>query len=202
MIRAVVVDIGGVLYAENDRSLLGERWSGRLGLEAEAWEVLANVDPEGEHLVGAVDEREMFGRFAEALGLDEPTLAELRRDLWDTYCGAPDPVMIDFVRSLRPAYSTALCSNSMDGARREETRRYRLDALADDVVYSHEVGVAKPDPAMYALVCSRLGVGADEVVFIDDRSVNVAAAAEAGMHGVLHLSAASTISQVRRLLGP
>jgi len=200
VIRAVVLDIGGVLYAENDWSLLAETWSTRLGLDVDAWDRLAAVDPDGDHLVGAVDERGMFQRFQHSLGLSDDALAALRRDVWDAYCGAPDPVMLDFARSLRPAYRTGLCSNSMDGARREESRRYGIDRLADDLVYSHEVGLAKPDPAIYELACRRLGVRPEETVFVDDRPVNVAAAAELGLHGVLHVTARSTVAEVRALL--
>ena len=48
--------------------------------------------------------------------------------------------------------------------------------MTDDIVYSHEVGLRKPDPAIYALAAARLGVAPYEVLFLDDVSANVGAA--------------------------
>jgi putative hydrolase of the HAD superfamily len=108
--------------------------------------------------------------------------------------------MFDFCASLRPRYRTAILSNSADGARREEQRRYGFSELVDVLVYSHEVGVAKPDPAIYRLTEERLGLTGAELVLVDDIQANVDAAVALGWAGVLHRTTASTISQVRAML--
>jgi hypothetical protein len=53
--------------------------------------------------------------------------------------------------SLRPRYRTGLLSNSGDGARREEQARYAFEGLFEVIIYSHEVGLARPDHKVYAL---------------------------------------------------
>ncbi|CAL9333811.1 HAD-IA family hydrolase [Streptomyces sp. enrichment culture] len=58
-----------------------------------------------------------------------------------------------------------------------------LADLADHVVGSAHVGVAKPDPAIYALAAERAGVPAGRCLFVDDRWENVEAAAALGMTG-------------------
>lgn len=103
---------------------------------------------------------------------------------------------------MRPRVRTALLSNSADGARREEQARYGLPDLVDVTVYSHEVGLAKPDPAVFLLTCARLGVAPAEAVLVDDQPANVAAAQEVGMAVVLHRSTATTIAAVDQLLEP
>lgn len=60
-----------------------------------------------------------------------------------------------------------------------------FDELFDDVVDSHEVGVRKPDPAIYQLALERLGATARRTAFLDDIASNVAAADRLGMVGVL-----------------
>lgn len=44
------------------------------------------------------------------------------------------------------------------------------------LVFSADLGLAKPDPAIYAAADARYGTSPDEVVFFDDRPVNVEAA--------------------------
>lgn len=58
--------------------------------------------------------------------------------------------------------------------------------LFDDKVLSYEVGLVKPDPEIYRLAASRLGVKPDECVFVDDGEHNVLAAEEVGMRGVVY----------------
>lgn len=58
-------------------------------------------------------------------------------------------------------------------------------SLFHDIVDSHEVGLRKPDPAIYHLALDRLGAQASRTAFLDDMLVNVEAARGVGMHGVL-----------------
>jgi len=61
--------------------------------------------------------------------------------------------------------------------------------LLDDVVVSGTEGVAKPDPRIFEIVRVRTGHDLSRLVFVDDRADNVAAAAAAGMDGVLFTGA-------------
>jgi putative hydrolase of the HAD superfamily len=122
-------------------------------------------------------------------------------DVWDWYCGELDTELRAYVRGLRPRFKVGVLSNSADGARREESRRYSLPSLVDDVVYSHEVGLAKPDPAIFRLACARLRVSPSEAVFVDDVPANVQAAADVGLRSVLHRDTAATIAALDALLG-
>lgn len=59
-----------------------------------------------------------------------------------------------------------------------------LADLADDVVNSARVGLAKPDPRIYRLAASLAGVRPERCLFVDDNEQNVAAATALGMQGV------------------
>lgn len=93
-----------------------------------------------------------------------------------------------------------ILSNSMDGARREEGRRYAFVEQADVVVYSHEVGLAKPDPAVYALTTRRLGVPDAEIGFLDDNLANVEAARAFGWRALLHVDTPASVRWLEGLL--
>jgi 2-haloacid dehalogenase len=76
-------------------------------------------------------------------------------------------------------------------------------ALFDDVVVSGVEGVAKPDPAIFAILARRLGQPLDGVVFVDDAEANVAAARAAGMDAVRFTDADALLVELRHrgLLG-
>jgi putative hydrolase of the HAD superfamily len=202
--KAVVFDIGGVLERVDDDTWPGElmaRWEQQANVPAgHLAEVLAGrLDPDAV-ATGAIAESALRSLYAEALQLDEDSASRMTAEFWDAYCGELDTTLADYLRGLRPAYRTALLSNSADGARREEERRFGLSSLVDFIVYSHEVGLAKPDPRIYQLTEERLGVRGEEIVYVDDVGTHVDAARARGWHAVLHRDTAETIRKVSALL--
>jgi epoxide hydrolase-like predicted phosphatase len=200
-ITAVAFDIGDVLERVGPASLFLEKWRLRLGMPRAHYDMaLAGVDPDGLIRIGGLTEAQYLARYAAALGLSDAQAGEFRSDYWDWYCGELDTKMADYAASLRPRYRTAILSNSADGARREEQARYGFEQLVDVVIYSDEVGLAKPDRAVYQLLCDRLSVAPGELVFLDDMPENVEAARALGIHGVLHNNTVESVRAVSSLL--
>lgn len=111
----------------------------------------------------------------------------------------PDPDMADVVAKARAAgVRTALLSNSWG---RPYPGRDDWDRLFDTWVISDEVGLRKPDPAIYRLACSRLGVEPDHAVFVDDMRLNVEGAEALGLAGILHTDLPTTVTVLENLLG-
>lgn len=202
-IRAVIFDIGGVLERVADPDLeLGAKWRDRLGLDQAAFSAaMSKVDPDRLAQTGEMREAEYRRRCAAELGLSAEQADEFMADMWDWYCGELDQDLMAFAASLRPRLRTAIISNSADGARREETGRYAFDRLFDPIVYSHEVGLAKPDPAIFELTCARMGLAPAQTIYIDDVPGHVAAAGTVGMHAIVHVSTPETIAAVNSLRG-
>ena len=121
-------------------------------------------------------------------------------DIWREYLGTPNTELIDYARQLRPRYRTGILSNSFVGAREKEHAAYGFEDLVDDIIYSHEAGMSKPDPRIYALACARLGVRPGESVFVDDTDYCVAGAREVGMHAVHFRHNAQVIHEIEVLL--
>ena len=103
-----------------------------------------------------------------------------------------------FVAGLRPRYKTATICNG--GSWKAMKRKFRLDELVDLMIFDGEEGVAKPDARIYQLTFTRLGVQADEVVFVDDKERNVVAAQQLGMHIVHFKNTAQAIAEVQAFL--
>jgi 2-haloacid dehalogenase len=67
--------------------------------------------------------------------------------------------------------------------------RFEFLGLLGDVVVSGTEGFAKPDPAIFEIAVSRTGLRPEELVFVDDKEVNVVAAIEFGLDGILFTGA-------------
>ena len=91
---------------------------------------------------------------------------------------------LHLIERLRPPYRTAVLSNADSTLMDRLTNHHRVHHLFDDIICSADVGVAKPDAAIYRLSAQRLGLPPEECVFVDDLDVNVEAARATGMHGI------------------
>jgi len=201
-IRAVVFDLGGVLERIDDfDAVVAAAWHERLAMTAEEFRVaLDAVDPVKLSETGQMSEAEWLARCAARLGLSPDQQREFASDVWDWYCGELDEELMAFACALRSRVRTAIISNSVDGARREELTRYALDETFDPIIYSHEVGLAKPDPAIFKLACSLMDVAPTDVIFVDDVPGHVTAARGLGIHGIAHRSTPETIAEIHSLL--
>ncbi len=63
-------------------------------------------------------------------------------------------------------------------------RRFGFLSWFEDIVVSGEVGLAKPDPKIFALAIKRCALVPNRTVFIDDSSRNVEAGRSAGMQAL------------------
>lgn len=91
---------------------------------------------------------------------------------------------------------TGLVSNAAGaGEKVRETMAPYFDAL----VFSGEVGVAKPARGVYLIAAERLGLAAGSCAFVDDSAVNVQGAVDAGMVGVHHESVDATLAELEAL---
>jgi HAD superfamily hydrolase (TIGR01509 family) len=70
----------------------------------------------------------------------------------------------------------------------------------DTVVMSNEVGMAKPDHAIYQLMLELIDLPPKRAIFIDDLSANVEAACALGMAGIVHVDWADTRLQIEAWL--
>jgi epoxide hydrolase-like predicted phosphatase len=198
VICAVVFDIGGVLEIDPDLGVV-PMWESRLGLSAgELSERMHEAFAGGS--LGTITEDDVHQALKDRLGLDEQQAAAFMADIWRQYLGTPNTQLIEYARLLRPRYRTGILSNSFVGAREKEQATYGFEDLVDDIVYSHEAGMSKPDPRIYALACTRLGVRPDETVFVDDTDYCVAGAREVGMHAIRYLDNTQVIHEIEVLL--
>lgn len=198
-IQAVVFDIGGVLALEDEPMDFDKRWEEKLGLEPGAiGSTMADVWDDGA--VGRVTEAEVRAALATRLGFTPAQVEGVMGDMWRQYLGVANVELIAYVRTLRPAFRTGILSNSFVGAREREHAAFGLGDLVDVLLYSHEVGMNKPDPALWQLTCDTFSAAPGELVFVDNSPRLVKSAQEFGINAVLFQNTTQVITAVNALV--
>ena len=112
-------------------------------------------------------------------------------------CGA----MIDAVRQVKAGgLRTALLTNISRSGERLWRSLMPVDELFDVVVDSSQVGMRKPDPAIFRLTCDRLGLDPADCLFVDDLRCNVEAATALGMTTIQCSDPVTIANQVVEML--
>jgi epoxide hydrolase-like predicted phosphatase len=110
----------------------------------------------------------------------------------------PDEAMMNAVRRAHEAgIRTGVVSNSW-GDTSYDVADWR--EFFDTIVISGDVGLHKPDAAIFELACARLGVEPSDCVFVDDLRENCEGAEAVGMTAILHRGPDSTLPELERLL--
>jgi putative hydrolase of the HAD superfamily len=183
-LRAVVFDYGMVLTglpnAEARDAMVRVT-----GLPAEKFEQLYWADRE------AYDEGKLSGmsfweKFVSDsnLPLNQNQIEELNRldvRMWTTQ----NPAMVAWHQKLKErGLLTAILSNMGDTVCESIEREFKWIADFDVLVWSFQLSIVKPDPAIYLHTLQQLGTKPEETLFLDDRLVNIEAAQALGIKAI------------------
>jgi HAD superfamily hydrolase (TIGR01509 family) len=106
--------------------------------------------------------------------------------------------LLEYIKRLKPSYKVGMLSNIGSNWIRDKFLDSDEQGLFDEMVFSYEVGLAKPDPEIFQLMADRLGESSVDCVFIDDSQGHCAAAAKVGMRTVIY----ENFEQLKRELKP
>src|SRR5690349_10012295 len=194
-LHAVILDLGNVL-AFHDNALLFRRLGERAGLNAqEAERRLAGAGWTAANR-GQLEAEGIRSDVCGALGVD------LRMDefntLWNCHFTIHEAVL-PRVEGLVGRVKLVLLYNT--NVLHVEWLRPRLPVLErfDHLVLSCEVGLVKPEPAIYQEALRHAGCAPQEAAFFDDVPAYVEAASAVGLRGHVFTTAAAFDAQLRAL---
>jgi FMN phosphatase YigB (HAD superfamily) len=194
-LRAVILDLGNVLVF-HDNALLFRRLGARAGLapaEAERRIAGAGWTAANRGLLGAeAIRRDVCG----SLGVDLP--ADEFNALWSSHFTVHEAVL-PRVETLVGRVKLVLLSNT--NVLHAAFLRPKLPVLErfDSLVLSCEVGLVKPEPAIYQEALRRAGCEPQEAAFFDDLPEFVQAANALGIRGHLFTNAEAFDAQLKAL---
>ena len=170
----------------------------RLGVsEAEILHVLGK--PENDMWdMDELSDDEFFNFLLAELDLPITLKAVLEKFVVDDFY--VDPEMLAYIRTLQKTYKTALLTNFPSHVHDFMQTAWRVDGAFDHIFASCDVKLIKPDPKIYHLALQRLDCQPEEVVFVDDRPINVQAAEALGIIGIVYHSQNQVMSDFKKIL--
>jgi putative hydrolase of the HAD superfamily len=195
-IETVIFDAGGVLH----ETFLGQRaeLAAKLNLDETALNLIwATLMPQLGS--GEIDEAEFWRRVKNLHGVRQVEVAEnlLGRKFGETL--KPHGLVRELITELRSqGVKLAVLSNTIEPHARALRAAGVYDGF-DYVLLSHELGMRKPDRAIYQLALQRLQAQPESTLFVDDDPVNVEAAEALGMRGVVFRGVDQAVREVRAL---
>ena len=197
-ISAVIWDLGGVLLRTEDLSTR-QALADRMGKSRTELENLVFDGDSGDRAqLGEISADEHWDNIRRILGLDAAGISEFRRQFWEG--DQLDVELVDTIRSLRGRYKTGLLSNAFSDLRQVVTSILQISDAFDEMVISAEIHLMKPDARIYQHALQRLGVAAQEAVFIDDMLRNVEGACSQGMKAIHFCQRSQALAELERLL--
>ena len=194
-IQGVVFDYGLVLSGPPDPASW-TRLKSLLSADEDSF-YAAYWRPRHDYDRGALNGDTYWSTVASELGSspDADTFVALRQadvELWTK----PNHEMIAWAAALqRQGVRTAILSNLGDAMESGLRERFAWLEGFDHITFSHRLGTAKPDPAIYHHAAQGIGLPIGEILFVDDREDNIAAAKQLGMQAIQYTDHARFIEE-------
>lgn len=196
-IHAVVFDFGGVLVEWRPEVILARHYADAARRERARREIFAHPDwLEVDR--GTLADAQALERFAARTG--EPVEAMVA--LLETVRGSldPKPDSVALLRELVARRVPVYGLSNMSVPTFEWLRaRHDFFGLFDGIVISAAIRLAKPDPAIFAHLCTTYGLAPEATLFIDDTEANVAAARALGFAALRFETGAGLAAELERL---
>lgn len=203
-IDAVILDFGGVL-SQPQRAESVAAMARCAGADLEAFR--AAYERHRDAYDAGLPAEEYWRRVLETLGRSPAardvgsTIRRLIQDDVESWTQYREEVW-ELVHSFRARGGrAAMLTNGVPEVMARIRSERTLDSWFDAVIVSSEVGCIKPDPRIYRLCLDRLAVAADRALFVDDRAVNVEAAAKLGMQ-TLHFTGDGAVRDLEARMRP
>jgi 2-haloacid dehalogenase len=181
---AIVFDLGGVLLDWNPRHLFRKYFNGD---EQQVEHFLTEICPQewnlkqdaGYSFTQAIAEQKLrFPQYAQPI--------QAYQDRWEETVAGEIEGSVAILAELRDAgYPLYVLSNWAAETFARVRGKYAFLDWFDELIISAEVGLIKPDPAIFAYLLERVGLPAEECLFIDDHATNTEAAEKLGFQTVL-----------------
>lgn len=202
----VVFDFGAVLFTWRPAEIVAQAFPAHAATPAEAKQLahaMFSHDDWQDYDRGLLEMEEVVQRLSSRLQLDRDAVYSLVQNIGD--CLQPIDDTLAVLESLHARKQAGdgvsglyFLSNMPRPYARELEQKHAFLQHFDGGIFSGDVLLSKPDPAIYQLLQSRYHLKPESTIFIDDLHTNVLAAQALGWQGI-HLSAPAGLADTLRL---
>jgi len=209
-VEAVIWDFGGVFTTSPFEAF--NRYEARRGLPKDLIRTINATNPHDNAWalferaeINAAGFDAKFAEEAAALG------HEVRGgDVLPLLSGDVRPRMVDALATCKQHFKVGCITNNMAGTGRGpgmaataegESKTGHIMLMFDAIIESSKVGVRKPDPRIYLMMCDLLAVEPGACIYLDDLGVNCKPAAQLGMTAIKVETEAQALEALARATG-
>lgn len=198
MPQAVIFDFGGVLNLEANHEALDRFIQNNFPLSPK---VFATADQERKYWSKAgMTEEEFWNYYSYRKNITLPQKWKAALEpLLKSAVGA-DPKMYRLIDELKTSGLRVGMLSNVNKGRAKMLRQFGFYAPFDPLILSSEVGLEKPHPEIYLLLLKALDLPAQDVIFVDDKPSNIAAAKKLGIDGIIFESEPQLRSELKKRL--
>ena len=209
MVEAVIWDFGGVLTTSPFEAFA--RYERERGLPKDLIRNINASNPDNnawalfERSECTLDEFDrLFAAEAQARGYKVPG-----RDIIELLSGDIRPEMVEALKRCKARAKVGCITNNVSagegaGMARSHDKAAAVQeimSLFDHVIESSKVGIRKPDPRIYEMVCNVLGVSFASSVYLDDLGINLKPARALGMTTIKVVTPEQALKELEAAVG-
>lgn len=181
MVKLILFDLGGVVFTNGTKKFVADI-AARYGIKPEDALNVLDGDIGTKYREGQIGRDEFWKLVLDALPLKE-SVDDLEKEWIGNYELIPGTKEI--IERLRVKYKVMYLSDNVKERVDKLDARFGFISWFDGGIFSHEVGVRKPNPKIYEFALQKGEVKPDEAVFIDDKPKMLEPAKQMGMTGLL-----------------
>ncbi|MEL6826672.1 MAG: HAD-IA family hydrolase [Pseudomonadota bacterium] len=208
-LQAVIWDFGGVLTSspfeafsryEVEKGLPKDfvRSVNAVNIQENAWAKLERSE------VTADEFDVLFRDESRALGHEVPG-----KDILGLLSGDIRPAVVEALKTCKAQVKVGCITNNapvgkgagMSSDSSKAAQVAEIMTFFDHVIESSKLGIRKPDPRIYALMCEALDVDPARCVYLDDLGINLKPARAMGMHTIKVLNEAQLLQDLKGATG-
>lgn len=177
MIQTIIFDLGGVVFADGTKAF-ADSLAKRLGKSLQEVSAMLTGDLATEWRKGRVSEEVFFTDLTKKLQLPLDPLS-LSREWISGYTLVHG--MKELIEELSISNTLYYLSDSVQSRVEKLEGMYHFLSWFNGGIFSYDVGIRKPDEAIYTLLVKKFSLVPNECLYIDDKEKNLIPASELGM---------------------
>ena len=195
MIKTILFDLGGVLFTNGTKKFIADL-SQRYNLDQSLVTDVIEGDLGTQYRESIITRDEFWKHVLESLRIDAD--ANLLAKDW---IGGYEIITgtRDIIEELKSKYKVYFLSDNVKERAEELDKIHHYLEWFDGGIFSHEVGVRKPNPKIYQYALDKAQVKPEEAVFIDDKPSALVPAKEMGIQTILFSSPEDLRAQLKMI---